>query len=185
MKFSILICTLKKREFLFQRLLSKLTSQKTDNVEIIWDLDSGEKTVGFKRNGLLDRAIGDYVAFVDDDDLVSDNYVQKILEAIKVNPDVVGFNGMFCEDNKPPKKFTHTIKCQTWYEDCGVYMRNPNHLNPVKRKIALAVKFPELNRREDYIYSQAIYPHLKSEVFITDIMYYYLYSKSTSETQKD
>jgi len=39
-------------------------------------------TIGAKRNQLLHRAKGDYVAFVDDDDLVSSDYVNKVLSAV-------------------------------------------------------------------------------------------------------
>ena len=79
MKLSILICTLKGRDEYLNRVLQVLEPQKTDDVEILIESDERQMTIGQKRNKLLDRAIGDYICYVDDDDLVSVDYIEKIL----------------------------------------------------------------------------------------------------------
>lgn len=58
-----------------------------------------------------------------------------------------------------------------------VYYRNPNHLNPVKKELAIQVPYKEINFGEDKDYSERLFPLLKTEVYISGIIYYYLYSQ--------
>jgi glycosyltransferase involved in cell wall biosynthesis len=52
------------------------------DVEILYLLDNRRRTVGAKRNALLDMAAGDYVSFIDDDDDVAADYVRRIYSTI-------------------------------------------------------------------------------------------------------
>jgi hypothetical protein len=75
----------------------------------------------------------------------------------------------------------HSLKYTHWYDEINNenpnlrnYYRNPNHLNPVKREYALAVKFPEINVGEDKDYSYKIKQFLKTESYIEKPLYHYL-----------
>ena len=191
-KLSILICSITERESLLKNLLADLERQRTDDVEILVEIDNKVITTGAKRNVLLRRAIGDYIAFVDDDDKISEDYVPKILEAIKTHPDCCGiegeithivkvrmrrlssrFSGHYKHAQRRVQKFIHSIRYNRWFESNDVYYRCPNHLNPVKREIALKVMFPDLNKEEDKDYSFRLYPLLKTEQYIDGIIYFY------------
>lgn len=173
-KLSILICSVKKRELKLRNLLKLLRNQTTHEVEILIEVDNREMTIGDKRNKLLIRARGNYVVFVDDDDKVSDDYVGKILKAISSSPDCCGLEGsIHSEKKKWTRKFIHSVKYKKWFESNKVYYRCPNHLNPVKREIALKVAFPSKSLGEDMNYSMRLLPLLNSEVFINGIIYYY------------
>lgn len=174
-KLSILIPTLLSRDYLFHELLQSLQAQKTDEVEICSHCDDGTLSIGEKRNDLLKMAMGDYIAFIDDDDAVAPDYVDSILKAIKDNPDVVGMEGVMTTDGHTPLKFIHSLEYKTWYEENGVFYRNPNHLNPVKRELALKAMFPEWSHGEDKEYSMRLLPHLNKEVRIVGPIYYYKY----------
>lgn len=102
MKLSILICHLDQRKHLVVRLLSVLNPQLTPEVEILTDSTPGI-SIGAKRNQLLARATGQYVVFIDDDDLVSTNYVSLILQAIQNNPDVVDMEGIYTHNGQNPR----------------------------------------------------------------------------------
>lgn len=187
MRFSILICSLFKRKGSLQRLLTIIDQQikDRDDVECLTNTDDGLKPVGTKRNELLESATGDYIAFVDDDDIVSDDYVNKIVEAISVNPDVVGIEGIITENGQNPRKFIHSLQYKEWFEKDGIYYRNPNHLSPVRRDLALQARFPrDKYFGEDKDYSLRLLKYLKTEVYIPGPIYYYLYSEKTSETKK-
>ena len=158
-KLSILICSLENRKSLLNRLLV--------------ETDGGQLTTGGKRNLLLTKAVGDYVAFVDDDDLVSDNYVQLILQAIKTGPDCCSLTGQMT-NKRGNFKFVHSLKYDHWFKDGQVYFRCPNHLNAVKRELALKTAFVELTVGEDKDYSLRLQPLLKTEVQIDETIYYYL-----------
>lgn len=89
-------------------LLGILFPQTDDNTEIILVDDGSEKPFVFDiewekvkyirkenggvssaRNVGLEKAKGDYIVFIDSDDLVSPDYIEQIFDAIKSNPDTV------------------------------------------------------------------------------------------------
>lgn len=185
MKLSILICSLHTRAHFLARLLAKLGPQTSKDVEIITDVDGGEKTIGKKRNDLLDKAVGDYVAFIDDDDLISDDYISKIINAITNNPDCCGIEGIMTVNGHHPKKFIHSIKYDKWFEQSNIYYRSPNHLSPVKRSIATTIRFPEINFGEDKEYSKGIQPLIKTESYINGPIYFYEYITDKNKTKSN
>lgn len=178
MKLSILILTIPERADKLKRLLDVLQPQVPESVEIIVkeELPSGEggPTIGANRNAAVADSIGEYICFVDDDDLVPEYYVERILKAIDTKPDVVGMSGHYIVGQNKPQLFVHSMQYKEWLTVDGVHQRCPNHLNPVKREIALQVPYPEKNHGEDQDYSMALLPLLKTEVMVDGIMYFYL-----------
>lgn len=174
MKLSILIASMPLRKWKLNRLLAILEPQIRDHVEVIVDT-SMDYNIGTKRNKLLDRAKGDYIVFIDDDDLVSENYVDKILTATEGNPDCIGISGTITTNGKNEKQWHISKEYGTWYTKNTVYYRTPNHISPVKREIALKIRFPEISFGEDAVYSRNIHPHLKTENLVTGNIYHYKY----------
>jgi glycosyltransferase involved in cell wall biosynthesis len=179
MRLSILICSLEKRAAQLASLLEDLEEQRYGNyeVEILPFIDNGETNTGAKRNRLLELAKGDYICFVDDDDSVEYNYLSLILNAIETNPDVVGLKGMYYNDGIYMGMFVHSMQYTYWEQKSSTYLRCPNHLNPVKREIALQTKFPEITFGEDRDYSDRMFPLLKTEVMIDQPIYNYYSEK--------
>lgn len=174
---SILICSLNARKVMLDSIVSKLSGQCKGKVEIVVDSDNGEKVVGKKRNDLIAAARGEYVVFVDDDDDVSDDYVQKILAALRTRPDCVGMEGIITVGDAS-SLFKHSIEYCGWYTGIDGYYRTPNHLNPIRRSIAVAVGFPSsVQFGEDQRYSEAIVKHLKTEKYIEGPIYFYKCTK--------
>jgi glycosyltransferase involved in cell wall biosynthesis len=152
-----------------------------DGVEVLTQIDNGEESTGVKRNQLLRNASGDYVAFIDDDDLVADDYVYKILSAIESAPDVVGLTMIMTTDGACPEYGFISVSFKSWFQipdpfspGRSAYFSCPNHITPVRRDIALRVKFPATRSREDLGYSLRLREHLTSEVFLQSPAYYYL-----------
>ena len=194
-RLSILICSLGKRAALLRRLKVCLSSQVTNEVEVISHIDDGKLSIGQKRNNLLNEAVGDYVSFIDDDDLVSDDYISKILTAVKTEPDCCSLRGEISHTINTVKMkrlrrrvqrvrtsqrvkhtFIHSLKYDHWFEKDGYYFRCPNHLNAIKRTIAKQIGFPHKDSGEDKSFSLGVYPLLKTEVEIKGVIYYYLAS---------
>lgn len=176
-RLSILIATMPKRKWKFNRVLNILDSQLPMNgcVEILWD-DSMQYNIGIKRNKLLERACGDYIVYIDDDDLISKDYVKLILQATEGDPDCIGISGIITTNGKDEKQWHISKEYGTWWEKNGIYYRTPNHISPVKREIAMKIRFPEISYGEDAVYSRNIHPHLKTENIVTSNIYTYKYS---------
>lgn len=69
--------------------------ENENNVKIIKQENHG---VSFTRNKGIDISNGEYLAFVDSDDMISDNYIQKILECLQEDIDILFFTtSMVCE----------------------------------------------------------------------------------------
>lgn len=177
---SILVCTTHDRIELFNRFIDAITPQLNYRVELLVESDNGEMTIGHKRNVLLDKAKGKYICYFDDDDLPSNDYVEKILTAIKSDPDCCSLEGLYTVNGGNPTPFRHSLDYKQWEtaNENGetVYYRCPNHLNTVKRDIALKVRFDDnKSNGEDKDYSDRLLPHLKTETKISGIIYHYLF----------
>ena len=183
-RLSILIPTLLNRRNLFQNLSSMLDKQRTNEVEILSCCDNGEMTIGKKRNLLLSNAEGEYVSFIDDDDLVSDDYIKKVLDASASGPDCCSLQGEISmtvnkrtrQRKRATRIFKHSIDYTHWYQEKEVYYRCPNHLNAIRRSIALKVKFPNKDKGEDRDFSLKIQPLLRTESKIEGTIYFYFAS---------
>jgi glycosyltransferase involved in cell wall biosynthesis len=184
MMLSILIPSLHARAEKLSSLLGTLRMQIENNfaeekVEIIIDVDRGERNVGAKRNSLLASANGDYLCFVDDDDRVSPQYISLLLNAIQSEPDCCSLNGLLTTNGKDEQLFRHSIHYNGWYTRGGILYRYTNHLNCVRSEIAKKMTFPQTNFGEDKHYSNQLMRSrlLKRERKIEPILYYYDYVK--------
>ncbi|HEV2600750.1 MAG TPA: glycosyltransferase [Candidatus Babeliales bacterium] len=181
--WSILICTLEERKKSFDTLRAKVqrqieVNQLNDQVEILFFRDNRERSIGYKRNFLLQQSKAEYVSFLDDDDDVHGRYVPMIYEKLQQKPDCVSLVGIMTTHGKNPEIFKHSIAYNNKYctED-GVHFRPPNHLNPIKRDIAAQFSFPEANYGEDYSWAHLLAESalLKTEAVIEEPYYFYLY----------
>ena len=178
MKFSILICTVVSRKKQLANLLKILEPQLTKYVEVLTECDNKEISVGRKRQILLERAKGDYVAFIDDDDAVSSDYVAQILQAIKQQPDCIGLL-IRCNMEGKLKHAKASNQYDDWMDnvDGYDYVRTTYHKTPIKRWIALKIGFKDLRFREDYDFAVRLKKSalLNDEVFINKELYHYQY----------
>ena len=182
MLLSILIPTIQSRTVLFTQLHRLLGDQITTHalhgqVEILWLADDGSLAVGRKRNALLERARGKFVAFVDDDDLVSPDYLSLICQTIRDHPkiDCIGIKGIITFAGKHPRQFVHSLRYDRYFTRRGTYFRPPYHLNPIRRDIARRYRFEEIDYSEDIDWAMRICRDgaLKREEFIDSVLYYY------------
>lgn len=181
-KISLLICHLPKRKEFLARLMEILDVQKSvfpiGHIEILIDANPVD-SIGEKRNRLLQKASGEYVAFIDDDDRVSLYYLPYIYEGILKGVDCCSLTGEITEDGKNPLIFEHSIKYKAYKTNEPSkpirYERFPNHLNCIKASIAKQFKFPEKNHGEDTSWAEQIHKSglLKTEHRIEDIIYHY------------
>jgi glycosyltransferase involved in cell wall biosynthesis len=153
-----------------------LPQVNTDEVEVLFNSDRGY-SIGEKRNKMVAQAQGKYIAFIDDDDLVSNEYVCLIMDGINKDVDCCGLTGLYKPDNAKEQLFIHSIRYNDFFERDNILYRCPNHLNTVKREHALKCPFPHWERSEDSHYAFMLRDTglLKTEHVIEKIIYTYEY----------
>lgn len=171
---SILIASTASREEMLGLLLKGLIPQCGREVEILMDMHE-TNSIGKKRNDLLARSTGEYIVYIDSDDHVSPDYVKLILAACITKPDCIGINGIITTNGQNEQKWFISKEYGRWYLRGNVYYRTPNHISPVRRELALKAGFPEVKFAEDFAYSQALLPYLKTETLIHQAIYHYDY----------
>lgn len=188
-KMSILIPTLESRKKLFNELYAAVAYQINEAgfkglVEIVVESDDGKLSVGMKRNRLLMRSLGEYVCFLDDDDAVSPDYVKMLYQSIATYPDCVELRGIITFDGLNPKEFIHSLKYKEYFEKDGIYYRPPNHLNVVRRDVAIRFQFPLKYFGEDSDWTMQMCRSglLQREVTVPHPYYFYRYSAKNSAT---
>lgn len=183
---SILLATVINRAELFAKLHAEVKRQAEGRaVEIIVACDAKEISIGKKRQNLLEQATGEWVCFIDDDDWIAADYVDRILKALGPAPDCVGFL-ISCTTNGGRPVMAKASKCyKQWGEnvDGFAHVRSPYQKTPVRREIALKAGFPDLRYGEDRIYSAAVVKLVKTEVFIDSVCYHYRF-RSENFAQK-
>jgi hypothetical protein len=76
------------------------------------------------------------------------------------------------------------VQYREWFTDsAGVHYRSPNHLNPVRRELALEAGFPaKIYHGEDHEFSRRLLPLIKSETSAgSDPLYHYWFYKPESK----
>lgn len=184
---SVLILTLPTRIDSYSNLIRNINKQIIDNnlinhVQILSLCDTKEISVGEKRNILLQKSIGRYVCFIDDDDIISDDYIIKLFQATHHNADVITFCGDYIE-NGITTPFSISLMHKGNYNHPNVFYRLPNHLCPVRREIALQCHFTHKNFGEDSDYAEMINQHIQNEYHLIDKLYFYMYNSLTSQTK--
>ena len=180
MKLSIIIPYYNRPESL-NRLINVLIPQLTDETEIIIVDDGSTKPIkqdiqesrikiihleknsggaSVPRNVGLDNATGKYIAFIDSDDLVSNDYIETILNKTKEDWD-------YCYISWKSKRLNVVININPPKWNCSVW-------NCVYKK----EKIKDLRFREDLIIAEDYYFSLKAKgsgkrANITKIIYYY------------
>jgi glycosyltransferase involved in cell wall biosynthesis len=175
-KLEILIPTMPSRAAMLAGLLEVLRPQIKRGVRIT--TDDGAGSIGIKRQRMIDASKAEYVAFVDDDDMVAPDYVARILPCLKSKPDVVGITMHVTMDGEPWKPspiFRHSLRFRENHHWQG-HGRTPHHLCPLRRDMALKSRFPDMMWGEDYNYALGLLPHLQTEQWSgEEPIYFYNY----------
>lgn len=182
MLFSILIPTLDERRAVFTRLDQALHSQidaahLQNEVEILELCDAREQALGVKRNRLIQAARGEFIAFVDDDDAVAENYVTLICNALVAHPgvDCLGITGQVYFRGKHPHRFVYSQQYNHYFSRGGVYYRPPYILNPIRRTLAAQFLYADVSMNEDMDWAMRVARAgvLRREVMLDEILYHY------------
>lgn len=183
---SILTPAIPERFGRLEALCAELTRQIGDlPVEHLVLLDNCRRSIGRKRDALLRAARGRYVAFVDDDDTVTTNYIGEILSATAKNPDVITFRQAAIVDGVRSEIEFRLGNPNEPFQPDGTTKRNAWHVCAWRTALAISSGFPDNNYGEDWAYAAPLcaLPNLK-EIHIPDVLHYYTFDSKVSRAKQ-
>lgn len=159
------------------KIIDDYQSKYPDLVKSFHKENGGEFTT---RNYGLERAIGEYVTFVDTDDYVETNWAEKLYNAAKQNDAdlaVCGFERIDLKTNKViaknMTKFGNTVKEISPKDDYVLFI-NPAPWNKVyKREKIKDLRFLPFRGFNDTMFLASCYIKMDKIAFIPDVLYHY------------
>lgn len=152
--------------------------------------------VSHARNTALDLAKGEYITFVDSDDEIPADYLQKIADDIRTyHPDMVigAIKKVFGNESQlvkyPFEERLYTMQellpqFAEVQEECGVFGWCVN--KTFKRELAIDCRFDEtLNLSEDFDFYLKLYPMITTILFDCKPQYFYLCERSNFDSLVD
>lgn len=195
MRWQILIVTQPSRREMLSQLLSLLEPQlaalglnKFDQVDVLIHethpnvhVPFPNADIGDIREHVRKKSEGDYINFLDDDDLVAPNYVSSILPLLD-GVDQVGFELEMYSGREKMAPVYHSLIHGNWTNPSNgrvgvgnAFCRDISHINPMRRELALQVPMSG-GIGEDCRWAQAMRGKVKTEHYIdTGPLYYYLW----------
>ena len=153
MKLSILTPACWERADQVRKLRDELQSQIAQmpafTVEHLVLLDNRTRSVGLKRQALADAALGDYIAFVDDDDWIAQDYVPSLLAGIESGADVITFEQDAFVNGQHGKVVMKLGQKDEVWKPGRTTRRNAWQVCAWKRSIAQQCLFPDMMDGED------------------------------------
>jgi len=149
-------------------------------VEHLVLIDNKKRTVGEKRDALLRMSQGDYVAFVDDDDDISDEYVSEILNATRSGKDVITFSQR-ASVNGTTAEIEFKLGNANEPFHAGVVKRNAWHVCAWKRWLAIQSHFPAVNYGEDWAFAEPLCNIATSSEHIDKVLHFYRHDAMKTE----
>lgn len=150
-QWSALIATIPGRESSLQRLVASIHEKvKRIAPELTYEIrlafDNRQQSIGLKRESLLQAAKGKYMSFLDDDDEITDAYIEDLWATLQGEFHVMRLRGEIA-----PYTFTHSLetKLTDTMAQGDVFVRPPNHLNPMMTDVAKMIHFKDAVRGED------------------------------------
>jgi glycosyltransferase involved in cell wall biosynthesis len=190
---SVLVPTTTKRlNKYFLNTIEEINKQcsiiNRNDVEILGLLDNYKMTIGEKRNNLLQMSRGNFVVFIDDDDRVTSDFLEQILNSIHQNPnsDCIVYD-MICTIDGCRKiiskfgiEYEYTKLAPWTKENCSVknevpepWFGKPSHNMVWKSSLAKSCHFPEKNVGEDFAWVAQAWPKIKTQARIDKVIYFY------------
>ncbi len=150
--------------------------------------DNKKRSIGMKREALMQIANGSYISFCDDDDFVHPIYCAELVAAIRSNPevDVVSFDQNAVLDGK---KFTVSFGLGNKNEQAQIgpddqfynIQRQPFHVCAWRASLAKKYHFENTGENEDWLWVQQLLAEAKTEIHIPKILHTYRYDSNLSE----
>lgn len=193
MLLSILIPSVPSRRKTFtQNILDQIETQieslNRSDVEVLNLYDNKTRKLGQKRNDLINLAQGKFLVFIDDDDVVSDDYLLQILNAIDNNSDTdcVVFD-VICTVNDGTEllcKYGIELEYNHVSPEQGItWTGKPAHTHVYRTELAKKCVFPLTNYGEDFAWVSQAWHLVTKQTRIEKVLYFYKHNTNHTETR--
>ena len=178
---SILTPSIPSRVKQVTALQEKIESQDgAPMVEHLAFCDNMQRSIGAKRQALVDIARGQWIAFVDDDDDVSDDYVSSLLEAAKTGADVITFRQRAIYNGLESEVHFGALNQDGPFTPGGITLRAPWHVCAWKRSVVQGCLFNESNYGEDLVWCQQARKRIRTAHHIDKVLHTYRHDAATT-----
>ena len=138
----------------------------------------GNRGVSYTRNFGIESAKGDYIAFLDADDFIPENYLAVLLEACE-NSDIAVCDTVILENGKESFRFTHDSAGLTQTEaiNCLLSRKQINsgpYSKLFKKELLKDLKFPPLKTYEDILFVLDAFSRAKKIAVTDKTAYHYI-----------
>lgn len=186
-KLSILVAGCLKRMSttgvkLIERLLKQTTG--TPDVEVLWLLDDQKVSTGIKRQRLLDMARGKFITYVDDDDMVEEDYVASILAEIDPDrpADLITFMVRYYEDAHHRFDQDFSITYPHPHDSATPHRKGtPSHTMAWRRALVMDIPFANRYYSEDRLWVDVAMKRVIKERKIGRVLYHYRHISGNSD----
>jgi len=156
------------------------TAKAEGQVEHLVLCDNRTRTIGAKRQALVDIARGQYIAFVDDDDDVSDDYISSILAAIETGADVITFRQRAIYNGQESEVHFGINNRDGPFTPGGITLRAPWHVCAWRREVVAGCLFGESNYGEDLVWCQQARRRIRTGHHIDRVLHTYRHDAKTT-----
>ena len=164
------------------RFLAAAISEQIGNspVEHLVLFDNRARSIGAKRQALVDIARGKYIAFCDDDDDVSPDYVARLLEAAESNADVITFKQQAIYNGRKSEIVFGINNPEEQFNDNQTTLRAPWHVCAWKREVVAGCLFGESNYKEDLVWCHQARKRIRTGHHIDAVLHTYRHDAATT-----
>jgi len=138
------------------------------------------RSIGAKRQALVDIARGDYLAFVDDDDDISDDYVSCLLLAIGRNPDVITFRQRAIYNGAESEVHYGVNNPDENFNAGRITLRAPWHVCAWKRELVEGCLFSDSSYGEDLVWCRQARKRIKTGTHVDKVLHTYRHDTETT-----
>ena len=176
--YDILIATIPHRHDKLVSVLDALDPQMQEGVGVLVYRDNLDVPWVEKCRALEEASTADYISHLDDDDMVSPDFVPRIMEALTSRPDYVGFRVRWTQDGIYQMPVVHSLVSPGWHNADGALFRDIVDKNPIRRDLALQTSWEGANGADrTWALGLRRLGIVKREVFIDAEVYRYQESR--------
>ena len=165
-----------------------------NEIEIIVLCDNKKRSIGAKRQALLNMAQGEYITYLDDDDVPNIDYIKRFVRAYiygypserQMIFDVATFNQNVLLNGETYKvRFQHGHPTNDELIKDAITIRPPWHVCFWRREVVQHCTFPDTNYGEDWAWAEQANKKAKYAHHINHEMMTYVYDSKVSEANPE